>query len=418
LIVNVAGVDNRVAVGLEQPTEQLHTNGGVRFEGLPPLSSPPRIVVQDINGVLGYAPFNIGNVNLSCAVGNFVPKVNPSGNNDLICSDIIDVNGRVGIGTASPATKLHVNGQSLFLTGGNGNGIATGSGNGLRLFGDNANQRSQIFSYNYSQGQPTPLLLQLPGGSVGIGLTPGTWTGGGSAILGNPGTPSIVRLDVSGMVRANTAVFTSDLRYKQNVKTLTNATESLSKLRGVSYTWKTSEFPDKMFDSYEHYGFIAQEVLEVLPEVVGEDSEGYLSVEYLALIPVLVEAIKEQNIRINQLELLLEINNNSLEPNQIIGNIEVNDNNQNTPVLYQNRPNPFNDRTTISYSLDKEYSQQMLVIMNLNGQILKKAELNGSPGQLNEVIIETGGLSEGTYIYSLILDGVESGSKKMVLLRQ
>jgi hypothetical protein len=71
-------------------------------------------------------------------------------------------------------------------------------------------------------------------------------------------------------------------------------------LRGVSYDWRQEEYPEKNFEHRRQIGFIAQEVKEVLPEVVSQDGEGYYSIGYSRIIPVLVEAIKEQQTKFEQ----------------------------------------------------------------------------------------------------------------------
>ena len=61
-------------------------------------------------------------------------------------------------------------------------------------------------------------------------------------------------------------------------------------LEGVTFRWRDE---DRMTAS-DHYGFIAQQVQSVLPELVHEDSDGKLSVEYTAVVPIMVEAMKTQ----------------------------------------------------------------------------------------------------------------------------
>jgi len=60
------------------------------------------------------------------------------------------------------------------------------------------------------------------------------------------------------------------------------------------------EFPDFDFDSGRQIGFVAQDVLPVLPELVKKDDKGYYSVEYSKVVPVLVNAIKEQQQQIDK----------------------------------------------------------------------------------------------------------------------
>jgi len=89
----------------------------------------------------------------------------------------------------------------------------------------------------------------------------------------------------------------SDTRLKTNVQTISNALEKVEKMRGVSFTWIDTENHPKG----QHIGFIAQELKEVLPEVVDKKGE-YYSVQESSITAVLVEAIKEQQKQIEDLK--------------------------------------------------------------------------------------------------------------------
>jgi hypothetical protein len=65
-------------------------------------------------------------------------------------------------------------------------------------------------------------------------------------------------------------------------------------LRGVEYDWRSNAYPQMKFDGGPQLGFVAQEIKEVLPEVVSQDAQGYYSIAYSKVIPVLVEAINDQ----------------------------------------------------------------------------------------------------------------------------
>jgi hypothetical protein len=87
----------------------------------------------------------------------------------------------------------------------------------------------------------------------------------------------------------------SDATLKTNVSTISSSLESVLHLRGVKYEWK-----DKAtFDNREHIGFIAQEVNEIVPEVVSRINGKY-AIDYAPLTAVLVEAIKEQQKQIEK----------------------------------------------------------------------------------------------------------------------
>jgi len=91
----------------------------------------------------------------------------------------------------------------------------------------------------------------------------------------------------------------SDKTFKENIKPVTNALDKVSKLQGVTFDWKESE---SILDIKEDIGFIAQDVQEVLPELVRENEDGKLSLRDKGIVPILVEAIKELKAEIEQLK--------------------------------------------------------------------------------------------------------------------
>ena len=123
------------------------------------------------------------------------------------------------------------------------------------------------------------------GGNVGIGT--------GTAVPAHT-------LEVCGTIGTTAAMVTtsiscsSDERFKKNISPLQSSLEKVLNLQGVNYDWRIDEFPSKNFNEGQQIGFIAQEIEEVLPLVVQTDDEGYKSVDYSRLTPVLVEAVKEQ----------------------------------------------------------------------------------------------------------------------------
>jgi hypothetical protein len=109
-------------------------------------------------------------------------------------------------------------------------------------------------------------------------------------------TPSY-HIDVNGTIRATGDVIAySDRRVKDNIETIENGLEKVTKLRGVSYTRNDIE------DDTTKIGVIAQEVLEVLPEVVKQDDRGKYSVSYGNMAGLFIEAIKDLKAEINELK--------------------------------------------------------------------------------------------------------------------
>lgn len=117
----------------------------------------------------------------------------------------------------------------------------------------------------------------------------------------NRADPSFM-LDVNGSVRGVGAFDqTSDRRYKKQIEPISDALAIVEALRGVTFTWRQDEFPEMNFKPGRQIGFIGQEVEKVLPEVVSVDKQGVRSVAYGSVVPVLVEAIKQQQRMIEEL---------------------------------------------------------------------------------------------------------------------
>ncbi|MCS6819786.1 MAG: tail fiber domain-containing protein, partial [Chitinophagales bacterium] len=85
----------------------------------------------------------------------------------------------------------------------------------------------------------------------------------------------------------------SDERFKKDFRQLCNVLEQISLVNGYYYKWRTDEFPEKQFNDKNQIGFKAQEIEKIFPEVVTTDEQGYKSVDYGKLTPVLLEAIKQ-----------------------------------------------------------------------------------------------------------------------------
>ena len=202
---------------------------------------------------------------------------------------IIQPSGNVGLGTTAPSvlpgTKvLHIQSTRpvLKVEGTGGGSLAT-----------------IVLKNDASEWH-----LNMEGG---IGNSLGFWNNGHHMIIqssGNVGlgtTAPTEKLDVIGNIKASGTITPSDFRFKKNISTLNGALDKVQDLRGVSYDWRTDQFTKKGFSDKRSIGVIAQEVEKVVPEVVHTGSDGYKGVEYSKLVPLLIEAIKEQQETISAL---------------------------------------------------------------------------------------------------------------------
>merc|ERR1712100_547483 len=135
--------------------------------------------------------------------------------------------------------------------------------------------------------------------SGGIGIAKNIHVGGTADVTGAvtiTGDLGGVNGAFSGTLTqgGNNVVTSSDRRFKRNITALTGGLETIKALRPVRYFYRTEEFPERNFAEAPQVGFIAQEVEEVLPQVVDADFSGYRSLRYGQVTPVLVDAMKEQ----------------------------------------------------------------------------------------------------------------------------
>ena len=117
-----------------------------------------------------------------------------------------------------------------------------------------------------------------------------TSTSGSITLLSN----NNIILDGTVSMRGETS-FSSDRRLKNNISKFDEALDTVMKFEGVNFTWKKDK------NNKKQYGFIAQQIQEIIPELVNTDENNGLSVNYIGVIPILVEAIKEQQKLINKI---------------------------------------------------------------------------------------------------------------------
>lgn len=217
----------------------------------------------------------------------------------------------------------------------------------------------------------------------------------------------------------------SDTTYKQNIDTIADAMNIITQLIPRKYEFKSEEYPDMNLPTGLQYGFAAQEIENVLPNLVTDarkpadfDTLGnvmnpartFKAYNEGSLIPIIIQALKEQQAIIESLQnnMRLSGGNNNSNPNQIDVILAT----KNTIVLNQNVPNPFKEFTTISYFIPEKTNEAKIIFTDMTGMVIKEVSIKekGS-GQLN---VYAQDLSSGIYTYTLVLDGISTDSKKMI----
>ncbi|MEI6487787.1 MAG: tail fiber domain-containing protein, partial [Bacteroidota bacterium] len=257
------------------------------------------IAVGDRNTYLGAYSGASGDFSNSSALGS---NAIVGANNSMVLGDN-SVN--VGIGTSVPTKKLDIRGD---VQVGDPTPWSSSSQNHFINFGDpnyvyigetGADDRMELKATQY----------YFSGGNIGLGTaTPSSKL----EVCGN--TRIIGTLNVSGVVSSSTGITcSSDRRLKKNILPLTNVLNEVKKLQGVSYKWRKEEFPTRGFTDSLQIGLIAQDVEKIFPQLVFTDSEGYKTVDYSRLTPLLIEAIKEQQKMIDELKNINRTQNRKLE---------------------------------------------------------------------------------------------------------
>ena len=220
---------------------------------------------------------------------------------------VVDVDGGVGIGTDSPNAPLHVWGTDDPALDGD---LVVGSSDEqlsvrVQTSGDDAGTvrlrargADDEDNHNLLLGGGSNDVLRIRAGPEGVrSVVP---VENESVILGWV-EQRWSSIDVE-TVYTDTVSETSDARLKTNVSRLRDGLETVGALRPVTYEWR-----DESREDGTQLGLIAQEVREVLPEVVDterddEDGNGHLSVNYTKLVPVLVDALQRQQAGIEERE--------------------------------------------------------------------------------------------------------------------
>ena len=234
----------------------------------------------------------------------------------------------------------------------------------------------------------------------------------------------------------------SDERFKENIEPVGDDVLSLLEgLEAVSYTLKNDnarlreslssipaltdkvkgqlEFYDKFYadneKGSERYGFLAQNVKEVFPQLVYTDNSGYMYVDYIGLIPLLVRSINELRAELAEVK--------GEKPAEAVPALAAAQQSAQSELeaslgaakLYQNAPNPWSSETVIRYSLPRNVASATIYIYDMQGAQLKSIPANGRDE--SQVTLTAHDLKAGMYLYALVADGALIDSKQMILTK-
>ena len=161
--------------------------------------------------------------------------------------------------------------------------------------------------------------------------------------------------------------------------------------------------------THTHFGFIAEEFQEILPNLVYHVDNTHLGISITELIPVLVTAIQELKAELKETRRAAGIGDENVTPVEAIAMRGL------TTELFQNTPNPFTENTVIPCAVAEGVANAMIYIYDLSGKQIDQYPVEGR-GKTS-VTISACSLDAGIYLYSLIADGNVVDTKRMILTK-
>ena len=313
------------------------------------------------------------------------------------------------------------------------------SGSSNTALGDQALLNNVSGNYNVAIGSragPTINNLSFTS-AIGAGAIP---TASNEIVIGSPSVALI-----GGVVGWSNL---SDGRFKKNIREIIPGLEFINQLRPITYNvdfQKVSRFINggneptesgsaKTLDEESltekgkvlYTGFIAQEVDSAAKKinysfsgvVLPQNEKDFYRIRYDDFIPSLVVSVKQLNDSSNKIvENVNDLKNQIDSLEEIINQLKTSISYSPTevPKLYQNKPNPFTSSTIIRYYIPEKTRSAQLRIINMTGFEIKNVEIsNIGYGEFN---LNGSDIRSGTYFYSLIINGKEIITKKMINIK-
>ena len=243
---------------------------------------------------------------------------------------------------------------------------------------------------------------------------------------------------VSGSITSNNVFLPADSRLSENVVSLnergseTSTLDNLVGMNVIEYNMKSrisdeiakgaeDDKTGEVREAYEylkkdemkmcarrHFGIDAKELQKIYPDLVLEGQDGYLAVNYVELVPLLIRSIQELSTKVTELESAGMNKTRAFDnPDEDIAAPSPTGN-----ILYQNTPNPFTERTEIRFSLADDAREAYIYIFDMTGKMLRQIHVDNT---MQSITINAYEFTAGIYLYSLVVGGQEVDTKRMIL---
>ena len=165
---------------------------------------------------------------------------------------------------------------------------------------------------------------------------------------------------------------------------------------------------DEQFYGKTHYALDADRLEEIFPDLVYVNKDGNKVINYVEMIPLLVQSINELSAEIEVLKG--QTSDGTARKARSAANIQNSSKTQNK--LYQNTPNPFKEQTVIRFFLADDVQDASICIFDMTGKTIKKLPVSSG---MESVSIGGYELGEGMFLYSLVVNGQEIDTKRMII---
>ena len=166
---------------------------------------------------------------------------------------------------------------------------------------------------------------------------------------------------------------------------------------------------DRQLYAKQHYGLSADQLEEVFPDLVYEDENGNKSINYMEMVPILVQAINELSAKV----AALEGGTNAKRAKKAATAISDSKSDITLLSLGQNKPNPFGTATTIDVSVPETVQTAFIYVYDLQGKKVDQIDIAARGKQ--SIQLTTANLTDGMYLYSLIADGKVVETRRMIV---
>ena len=158
-----------------------------------------------------------------------------------------------------------------------------------------------------------------------------------------------------------------------------------------------------------HFGLIAQELQDIYPTLVQEGQDGYLSINYIELVPILIRSIQTLKQELDE----VRGGNGDVKMSRSVATA-LTSANASGNVLYQNTPNPFKEQTVIRFLLADNATNAAICIFDMTGKMLKNLPISSGETSIS---INGWELGEGMFLYTLMVNGREIDTKRMIITK-